>query len=197
MDLSKNYWEVFVMSTKKIASIAMLTALSVLFNIFSFNTGTKYFQISLIYIPSFIAGGFFGPISGFAVGFLGDLVGGFIHPLGPYNPLIGLASGVMGLIPGLVFKYLKVNDYIKLAISFVLCLIICTSGLNTLAFYLYYSKGKTYWALLTARLAVQTPVTALNALILMLSWKPLAVLVNKYLIEQKPDRVSEPTPEDN
>ncbi len=177
------------MSTKKIASVGMLTALSILFNIFSFNIIEKYFQFSLIYFPSFIAGGFFGPITGFAVGFLGDLIAGFIRPLGPYNPIIGLASGMMGLIPGLIFKYFKRNDYLNLVISFVLCLIVCTSGLNTLAWYLYYSKGQTYIALLGTRLLFQIPVAVLNAVILILAWKPIKILVNKYLIDKESNTV--------
>lgn len=167
------------MSTKKITIIAMLTAVATLLNIFTINTGVKYFHLSFIYIPSFVAGIFLGPFSGFAVGFLGDLIGGFIHPLGPYNPMIGIASGLLGFIPGIVHKYIKLNDYLKILLSFVLCLIICTAGINTFAIYLMYSSGKTYWAYLMLRLPFQTAVAGMNATIMIIIWKPLQVLNKK------------------
>lgn len=170
------------MSTKKITSIAMLTAIAVLLNVFTINTGVKDSRISFIYIPAFIGGVFISPFAGFAIGFIGDLLGGIYSMLGPYNPIIGIASGLLGLIPGLIFKYLKINDYLKIVLTFVATLIICTAGINTFALFLMYSKGKTYWAYLVARLPFQIAVAAMNATILILAWKPLQILNKKYFL---------------
>lgn len=189
------------MSTKKIATLAMLVSISVLFNIFTILTGVKYFAITFTYIPAFVAGAFMGPVSGFIVPFLGDLIAGFIHPLGPYNPMIGIASGLLGFIPGIVFKYLKINvenisihkrqglriffnylqnDYVKLVLSALLCLVICTAGLNTLALYIMLGAKKTYWAFLVVRLPFQVAVIAINLTVMIIIWKPLRALERKF-----------------
>ncbi len=168
------------MTTKKITAISLFTALAVITNLFSFNTGVKHFMVSFNYIPCFIAGAFLGPVEGFIVGFMGDLLGGLIRPLGPYILLIGIASGLLGFIPGMVFKYLKLNDYLKLIVSMLLCLIICTAGINTYALFLTFSKGKSFWAYLGVRLPFQSAVAVMNLAVLAAAWKPLKFLNKKY-----------------
>lgn len=172
--------EVFLMSTKKITMLAMLAAVSVVLNMYTIITGVKYFAISFTYIPAFVAGALMGPVSGFLVAFLGDLIAGFIRPLGPYNPMIGIASGLLGLIPGVVFKLLKTNDYVKLALSALLCLVICSAGLNTLALYIMLGSTKTYWAFLSVRLPFQIAVIAINVAVMILIWKPLRMIEKKF-----------------
>ncbi len=168
------------MSTKRITMIAMFAAISVVLNMFTIITGVKYFAISFTYIPAFIAGALMGPLSGFLVAFLGDLIAGLIRPLGLYNPLIGIASGLLGFIPGLVFKLLKTNDYIKLALSAILCLVICTAGLNTVALYIMFGGGKTYWGYLSVRLPFQLAVLVINLATMIIIWKPLRMLERKF-----------------
>lgn len=172
--------EVFIMSTKRITMIAMFAAISVALNMLTIITGVKYFAISFTYIPAFVAGAFMGPVSGFLVAFLGDLIAGFIRPLGTYNPIIGIASGLLGFIPGVVFKLLKTNDYVKLALSALLCLVICTAGLNTFALYLMFGGGKTYWGYLSVRLPFQLAVLAINLTAMIMIWKPLRMLERKF-----------------
>ena len=81
------------MTTKKSLPFLCLPLWPSLPTFFSFNTGVKHFMVSFNYIPCFIAGAFLGPVEGFIVGFMGDLLGGLIRPLGTYIPLIGIASG--------------------------------------------------------------------------------------------------------
>lgn len=175
------------MSTKKITTISMLTAIAVLFNLYTIFTGVKYFAISFAisftYIPAFVAGAFLGPFSGFTVGFIGDLIAGIIHPFGPYNAIIGIASGLLGFIPGIVFKFVKGNDTFRLVLSALLCLIICTAGLNTFALYLMNSKGQTFWAYLIVRLPFQVAVIAINLAAMILIWKPLRYLNKMYSLK--------------
>lgn len=154
-------------NTKRITFLAAFTALATLANIFviPLNGGGNY--ISLLYIPCFFAGIFLGPLCGFAVGALSDVIGMLINPLGPWLPLITLASGLLGFIPGVVFKYVKIKSKtLKLLISVGLCLVICTCGLNTLATYLAYSKGKTFWVYLGVRLPLQIGVAVINFIVI-------------------------------
>lgn len=154
--------------TQKIAYTAVFTAMTVIFNIFTIDTGLKYFMITLVAVPCFLAGIIVGPYYAFAMGFLADLIGALIHPLDPYLPLVGLASGLLGFIPGMIFKYLKGNAYLKTVLSFLLCLVICTAGINTYALYLAYSKGQTFIAYLAVRIPFQSLVSVINLTITIL-----------------------------
>ena len=152
--------------TQKIVYIALLTAICTVFNAFVTFYPVSYIAISFNATVCFVAGFLLGAKSGFAVGFLGDLLGAILFPQGVYNPLIGLASGLMGLIPGILFDYFYGNKYLKVVISAVLCLVICTSGLNTLGLYLIYGLGrKTFWAYLIVRLPWQALVGAGNCIL--------------------------------
>ena len=164
-------------STKYITYVATFSALATLANCFviPFGGGSNY--ISLVYIPCFLAGIFLGPLGGFSVGVIGDLIGILIAPQGPWIPLITLASGLIGFIPGLIFKYVKIKStFIKLLISIVLCLIICTAGLNTYALYMLYGMGKkTFIVYLIGRFPVQCVMASINfvAIGALLNVKPL------------------------
>ena len=97
--------------TQKISYISVLAALATVANIFDIKISDE-FQISLVATVGFIAGYTLGGGYGFAVCFIGDLLGALINPHGPYNPIIGIGTGLWGLIPGIAFTYLKGNDYI-------------------------------------------------------------------------------------
>lgn len=168
--------------TRVLTYTAMLTAVALLFNIFTITTGVKYFAISFTYLPAFVAGVLINPIAGFSVGFIADLLGTFIRPLGPYNPIINISAGLLGLIPGLVFHYLKLNDYIKIFIAFFLTFVICTVGMNTYALYLMYSKsGVSFWGYLILRLPWQAIVVGINMAIVMIIYKPLCKVQRIFL----------------
>ncbi len=156
---------------------AALAAISVVLNVVEINLGTD-FKLSLSYLPSFIAGMFLGPISGLAVGLLGDILGVIIRPVGPWLPLVTLGSALMGLIPALVFMIKKIHPFAKLSISLVLVFCICTAGFNSLGIYLAYFNGKqaflVWWP---ARLATQSIVLAVNAAVLFAIYFPFDKLI--------------------
>ena len=155
--------------TMRIAYTAMLTAISVVLNIVTFNFGIKDYAFSFVYIPCFIAGYKLKLFDAFLVGFLGDLIAGFIRPLGAYLPLIGIGSGLLGLIPALVFKFLPFSKITNTILSFAFTLIFVTAGLNTLALWLVSSKGSiTFFAYLGGRLPFQLVVLLLNTAIALL-----------------------------
>ena len=80
-------------------------------------------------------------------------------------------------INGELDKFVKLkNNEIKLFVSILLCLVICTAGLNTLGTYLIYGIGKkTFLVYLGARFPVQCIMAAVNFVIVaaLLKVKPL------------------------
>lgn len=87
---------------------AMLIALSVvLTRVASIRipvAGVEAIRIGFGALPILMAGVWGGPLFGFVVGAVADLVGYGINPMGAYVPLITLSSGLLGLVPGLVLK---------------------------------------------------------------------------------------------
>lgn len=140
--------------TQKLAYISVFSALLVTVNILQIPTPLA--QLSLVATVACIAGILLGPVSGFAVAFVGDLIAGIIAPLGVYSPIIGIATSLFGLVPGIVFAYFKGNDLVKLIVSFVITFILSSVILNTIGLSLIYPKVYV----LTDRL-LMLPVTLL------------------------------------
>ena len=140
--------------TQKLAYISVFSALLVAVNILQIPTPLA--QLSLVATVACIAGILLGPVSGFAVAFVGDLIAGIIAPLGVYSPIIGIATSLFGLVPGIVFAYFKGNDLVKLIVSFVITFILSSVILNTIGLSLIYPKVYV----LTDRL-LMLPVTLL------------------------------------
>ena len=149
--------------TQRISYVSVLASLSVIANIFSIAISDE-FQISLVATVGFIAGYTLGGGYGFAVCFTGDLIAAIIHPFGPYNPIIGIGTGLWGLIPGIAFTYFRGNDYVKTAISFTLGFLIISAGINLVGFCLMYPSRYTFAALLPT-LPLKLAAVAVNAAI--------------------------------
>lgn len=173
------------MPIKVLCYTAVFTALSAVCNIFTFFVGAGgAFALSLTYIPDFFAGALLGPLPGLVTGLCGDLIGCWIAPKGDLNPIILVASGLMGLIPGVVFKLFRASDsdkkrrYIAYAVSIVAVYAICTT-LNTIGLYLFYFKGagKSLYAVFALRTPKQTAVWGINAVLIGAMLQPLYKLV--------------------
>lgn len=148
--------------TVRIAYTALFTAIGVLFNVYTINP-TKSLAISFISIPAFLAGIMLGPISGFAVGILSDLIGWIIAPHGPFMIMISISAGLFGFIPGIIFLVFRMHPHLKIAISYVLTFVICTCFMNTLDLWITYNKGKTtFWLYLLPRLPWQLINSVVN-----------------------------------
>lgn len=164
----------FKFTSKNIAILSVLVALSTVTNIFSINIIPNLFAVNFNHTINFISGALFGPIFGFMSGVLGDLIGCLIAPKGPYNILITIASGLPGLLSGVAFliygKCAKKKNAITFiafsVITYALITAFVTCGLNTFALWSMYSKGKkTFWVYLSARAPFQVAVSAINATI--------------------------------
>lgn len=170
---------------------AVLTAICAVTNVFSVQlSGSNY--LSFTYIPCFIAGIYLGVFPGMTVGLFGDIIGQLIHPMGEYNPLIGLSCVLLGAIPAIVYKVFNFNKTLKLLLSIFLCAVICTSGLNTFALWVMYSSqsGKTFWVYLGARLPFQLVMFAVNGVLLFAVQK--SAVIDK-LLEKTMTKKSEQT----
>lgn len=151
-------------SGKKIAYLAVFSAVMVLVNAFSLDI-TVSFKISFTAAAAFLTGVMFGPVGGLTVCLVGDVLGCLIAGQVP-NPLILLASGMLGLIPGIVMTHIKGNFYLKAVLSFALCLLICTAGINTAAIYFYYSsRSVSYISYMLSRLPMQSIVMLVNCVV--------------------------------
>ena len=151
-------------TTKYIAYTAILVAINVIVNALPFpfvpGSGTKF---SFTYIPTFLAGYYFGPGAGFLVGALGDVFGWLINSSdGAWSPLITLTSGLMGVIPGFV-RYIPVKQKYKTAISFFSTYLIVSATLNSLiTWFFFYAGNKTFLGFLGFRMAIQLIVMLTN-----------------------------------
>ena len=88
--------------SRKIAYVAMMVALAIMVNIYEIPSDGSV-QWSFTTAVSILVGILVGPISGFVICFLGDGLGFAVHPKGAYTPWIGISTGMMALISGMVF----------------------------------------------------------------------------------------------
>ena len=152
-------------SAKMIAYLAMITAVSVIANVLTWPVSAIGGAIAFTYIPNFLAGYYFGPAAGFLVGVVADVLGCIIWPKGAWMPLITLASGLMGLIPGLV-RYIPIHKRWHILISYLLTFVICSAGINTFAiWYAFIAGKKTFWVYLLSKLPVSAPNMVANLVI--------------------------------
>ena len=151
-------------AAKKIAYLAMFTAIAVVINTISIDV-TPSFKLSFTATVGFICGCYFGPIGGFSVMLIGDIIGGFLAGFVP-NPIITLGTCMFGLVPGIIVPYCKWNLGIKVVVSFLICAVISTMGLNAYGTYLFVgNKYTSYWAYLLVARVPQLAVTFSNAFI--------------------------------
>lgn len=169
--------------TFKLTCTAMLTALSVVANIFTVPIGQNN-VVSFTFVMCFVAGVYLGVVPAIVVGYVGDLLAHFIHPIGAYNWFIALSSLLLGVICALTYK-IKCHKLLKLLLATLICFVVCTCFLNTFGLWLQYIVGvdpgpigliqffqmdksgikKSFWVYLIARAPYQLINTVVNAVI--------------------------------
>ncbi len=160
-------------NTQQLVYVALCSALCFLANYFSIQI-SDVIQISFVALAGFIAGVLLGAPLGFIASFLGDLLCGIIKPFGAYNPIIGIGSGLFGLIPGVIFSFTKGNKYFKVVLSAVLTFVCCTFFVNTLGLSLMYSMTfESLWVLLPYKLITAVVNCLLSILVLVMLIKIL------------------------
>lgn len=125
--------------TFKLTSIAMLTALSIVTNLFTVplsGSNSMSFTIAIC----FFTGIYFGILPAALVGFMGDLIAHLILPQGPYNVFLALSTTLFGVICALVYK-IRLPKPVKLIVAAVICYVVCLCGFNTLGLWMYYKAN--------------------------------------------------------
>ncbi len=109
-------------SIKVMTMSAMLCAMSVVIGIFCknfLNFGSGLFRITFENLPIILAGIMFGPAVGGAVGAATDILSYlFSNQVYPLNLLVTLGAASVGLVSGIVSKYIvRKHGYLRIVVS--------------------------------------------------------------------------------
>ena len=160
---------------KQISFLAIFVALSVAVNsVIEVDVGPSN-KITFTYFVCFFAGFLLGPLPGFIVGLLGDLIGFLIRPSGVYW-FSGLTIGLFGFLSGLIMNGIRKEGtgwlYGKAAIAFAVCFLAITCVINSIVnyyyAYLFYWDGvfkKAFWVYFAGRIGFQGIVYAVNVVL--------------------------------
>jgi len=169
----------FFMQKKKFFTIralvmaAMFVTLSIVFaRMFSIRV-SEGLRLSFGQTPIILAGILLGPWWGLIVGVLADITGFMVAPMGAYIPGLTLTSGLIGLIPGLIYKYvIKKNVTWALIVSIAIDMLIVNGLLATFFLALVYSK-RTFEAWLIARMPVELVMIVVQVVVCLILAKSL------------------------
>ncbi len=103
--------------------IAMSLVLKVVFEVYIPLGGIPALRINFASIPLMLSGMILGPATGFLVGASADLINFMVKPGGPFFPGFTLASGLIGLLPGLIYKYIRKDINYNLLNTFFISLL--------------------------------------------------------------------------
>lgn len=177
----------------------MLTALSVVANFCTIPLPGNN-AVSFTVAICFFTGIYFGAVPAMIVGYVGDLIAHLIHPLGDYNWFMAISITLYGVVCALIYKA-KLPKIAKLAISAIVCYIVCLCGLNTFGLWLQYIVGvrpsplglwdflrgehgditKSFWLYLAGRAPMSAVNLVVNAVIVAIlqESRTIAKLVTK------------------
>ena len=139
----------FYLKNKTLMSInlvAILAAMSIVFGkLIAFDFGA--FRISFENLPIMLASFILGPLYGGACGLVADLVGTSVKfGVNNINPIITVAMVLMGIIPGLLTRYLFKNyktNYV--IISGFISHVVCSMTIKTIALHVW--PGQPYYTM--------------------------------------------------
>ena len=168
-------------SIRTVAVCGMLLALKMVLNMFTINV-TSILKVGFAYLPIAAAGMLFGPVAGGIVGAVGDILGYFVQPAGPYFPGFTLDAVLSGFIYGLLLyrrpvrlgRTFAAKALVTLLISFVL---------NPLWLSLLY--GKAFIAVVSARMATNLTLLPIDTAILLALLKIMEKSCVTHLMQKK------------
>ena len=147
---------------KQLIISAMLVALSiVLGKLLQIPIGNSI-RISFENLPIIMGGIVFGPVQGLLIGVVSDLVGCLLVGY-TINPIITVAAGLMGLIPGLLALLIKKRSYIMLSVIELITHTTCSVILKSIGLWLMYS---TPFEVLILRLPIYIAISFAEASII-------------------------------
>ena len=151
-------------SVRKLTMLALLTAMSIVFaRVLSISTGFVRFNLGSL--PTLLAAVLFGPVAGFAVGAVADMIGGTLSGYA-INPLITLGAGSIGLTAGLFWRALpNLRLGLRTQISVFAGHAVGSIVINSLALHLFYNYP---WSVLVTRIPNALVLAAVNTVLVRL-----------------------------
>ena len=152
---------------RRLTTMALLIALQIILARFVGIQVSEGLRISFESVPVIIAGIWLGPMAGFVVALLSDVLGTIISGYGVYFLPLAITPVFNGVVPGLCFKYLfKGNmSFVKCVIMVVCTELISSLILGTIALTWYYelfvpTKDATFAILFVTRLTKLVTIAA-------------------------------------
>lgn len=156
-----------------IAAVGVFIAIFVVLDGFCSIRIGEAIKINFAYLALAVIGMLFGPTVGLVAGFACDLVGWLVNPTAGFLPWLALITALEGMIYGLgLYSFTpdrSPKQYIKIAITRLVVVILCNLILNTWALYSYGFIGgsdESLWSLIYARIGTNA-VGFAAALVLM------------------------------
>ena len=133
-------------SVKKLTFAAMLAAISVVVGIVCktyLNFGNGLARLSFESLPIITSGIIFGPVIGGLVGFVADVISYSLSVQAfAISPLISVAASLLGVIPGVVTKYIfKKISRASIIVSGILAHLVSSLTIKMLALYSIYGAA--------------------------------------------------------
>lgn len=153
-------------TAKKIATLAMFSAISIILTRFLYIPLNNTLRISLGNIPVLISGIAFGPVAGALCGSVSDIIGCiFFNPNGWYPPLT-LAPTIYGIIAGLLSKYARKSSFLNSFLTALICNACSTMTVSTVV--LAHMQGIDFLPLLAIRVPLYVGIAVCEAATLQL-----------------------------
>ena len=152
---------------RRICAMAMLIALQIVLARFLGWQVSEGLRISFESIPVLIAGMWLGPLAGFLVGVISDVLGTIISGYGVYFVPLAITPIVNGVLPPLIFHYVFKDNItvVRCVVVLVITQLIASMLLGTYALTWYYklfvpNKDNTFGILFVARLTKLATIAA-------------------------------------
>ncbi|MCF0120177.1 MAG: folate family ECF transporter S component [Oscillospiraceae bacterium] len=159
-------------SPKRIAIMALFIALQIILARFVGFQISEGLRISIEVVPVILAGIWLGPLAGFVVAFLADILGTIISGYGVYFLPLAVTPILNAVLPGLAFKYIWKKDMNawKCIVTIIITEIISSLFLGTYALTWYYmlfvpTKQVTFALLFATRIVPKLITMAVDGVI--------------------------------
>lgn len=174
-------------NTRDLVLASMFIALSVLFKLAFSIPVSEGLILSFKQTPIILAGIVLGPIWGLVVGALADVIGFFAKPMGfSYLPTFTVVSALIGLIPGLMYRYVfKKKLLLAVVVSVVIDMLLVNGLLATYFLALVYSM-RSFGGWLSARMPVEVIMSVVQSVICILIVKAAKPVLFKDSLDDKP-----------
>lgn len=128
-------------NTKKICTMAILMAITVILSIFAtFRVGNQI-KVPLKFITVFLCGALYGPLAGGFVGAAADIINALLVPVGPILPQITLIEFIYGFTYGVFFfsaepgKAYYIRVFICAALHFIISMMLTSMVLVNVGYF--------------------------------------------------------------